>query len=179
MTVTRIAAEAEVSKRTLFAYFPSKEDLVIGAFADHQNEPAQVVASRQPDTGALATLRDHFISGLRAHDPATGLDDHPHTLAFVAMVLSTPALQARLLTYQFAAENALADALARDPHPFTESKARLVAAQILAVERTLANENRHRLNTGETADQRLPHAITDALGAFDLLSNGIDRPRTL
>ncbi|WP_329409506.1 TetR/AcrR family transcriptional regulator [Nocardia vinacea] len=35
VSVVDIAATAEVSKRTLFKYFPSKEDLVVHRFADH------------------------------------------------------------------------------------------------------------------------------------------------
>ena len=34
--MAEIAEAAEVSKRTLFAYFPTKDDLVLHRFADHE-----------------------------------------------------------------------------------------------------------------------------------------------
>ena len=48
VSVTDIAATAEVSKPTLFRYFPTKEDLVLHRIADHQGEAARVVCDRQP-----------------------------------------------------------------------------------------------------------------------------------
>lgn len=48
VSVADVAAAAEVSKRTLFKYFPSKEDLVVQRFADHQDESARHVRAREP-----------------------------------------------------------------------------------------------------------------------------------
>lgn len=46
VSVADVAAAAEVSKPTLFRYFPSKEDLVLDRFADHQDEVARIVRDR-------------------------------------------------------------------------------------------------------------------------------------
>jgi DNA helicase IV len=46
VSVAEVAAAAEISKPTLFRYFPTKEDLVLHRFADHETEPARVVAAR-------------------------------------------------------------------------------------------------------------------------------------
>src|SRR4051794_1108117 len=75
VSVDQIAAAAEVSKRTLFKYFPSKEDLVIGSFAAHADEAARIVLSRPAGTSPLAALHEQFLDGLARHDPITGLDD--------------------------------------------------------------------------------------------------------
>src|SRR3954468_6075529 len=48
VSVAQVAEAAEVSKRTLFAYFPAKEDLVVHRFADHETEAARVVGPRPP-----------------------------------------------------------------------------------------------------------------------------------
>lgn len=165
--VDEIAAAAEVSKRTLFKYFPSKEDLVIGAFADHADESARVVRQRPAGTGPLAALEAHFFDALGRRDPVTGLDDRPETLAFVAMVLSAPSLRSRLLLYQARSEETLAEALGGD------ETARLAAAQIVAVLRTLADENRRHLTAGVTAAERLPGAVASAGQAFALLGHGM------
>src|SRR5438046_1281636 len=156
VSVAEIAAAAEMSKRTLFKYFPSKEDLVIHAFADHQDEAARTVLNRPSDQGPLAALHEHFLDGLARRDPVTGLDDHPQTIAFVNMVLSVPSLQARLLLYQTKAELALTAALEETRPSRHDSTARLGAYQIFAVQRALADDNRHRLAAGATAHNRYP-----------------------
>ncbi|HTJ39470.1 MAG TPA: helix-turn-helix domain-containing protein [Dactylosporangium sp.] len=167
VSVNEIAAKAEVSKRTLFKYFASKEDLVIGAFSDHQDELALTVRSRPAGIGPLAALQRHFLDGLDRRDPITGLDDRPQTIAFVQMVLSVPALQARLLLYQTRAEQALTEALPDD------GTARLAAYQIYAAHRALADDNRRHLAAGVTADARYPAAVEAANEAFALLRHGL------
>lgn len=173
VSVDEIAAAAEVSKRTLFKYFPSKEDLVIGGFADHADEAARTVLSRPAGSSPLAALHEHFLDGLARRDPVTGLDDRPRTLAFVTMVLSVPSLQARLLLYQATAEQTLATALEKTcPSPI-EGTARLAACQIFAIHRTLAEDNRRCLAAGTTARERYPDAVEAAAHAFALLRHGL------
>jgi AcrR family transcriptional regulator len=175
--VADIAAAAEVSKRTLFKYFPSKEDLVVGSFADHEDEAARVVRGRRAGCGPLTALHEHFLDGLARRDPVTGLDDRPQTIAFVNMVRSVPSLRSRLLVFQSRSERSLTAALA---HAGPAGTARLAAYQILAVQRALADDNRERLAAGTTAKLRHPTAVRAANQAFDLLRHGLlhryDRP---
>lgn len=49
VSVAEVAAAADISKPTLFRYFPAKEDLVLHRFADHEDEAARVVAARADD----------------------------------------------------------------------------------------------------------------------------------
>ncbi|GAA5186791.1 TetR family transcriptional regulator [Rugosimonospora acidiphila] len=171
--VDEIAAAAEVSKRTLFKYFPSKEDLVIGAFADHADEPARTVSDRAAGSSPLDALHNHFLDGLARRDPVTGLDDRPPTLAFVNMVLSAPSLQSRLLLYQNKAEQTLAETLDKTCPSPVEGTARLAACQIVAILRTLAEDNRRCLAAGATAQERYPGAVEAAGRAFAVLRHGL------
>jgi len=171
--VSEIAAAAEVSKRTLFKYFPSKEDLVINAFVDHQDEAARTVLNRPANRSPLAALHDHFLDGLARRDPVTGLDDRPETIAFVNMVLSVPSLQARLLLYQTKAEVALTAALEKTRPSPGDGTARIAAYQIFATHRALADENRRHLAAGKTARSRYPKAVEAANHAFVLLRHGL------
>jgi AcrR family transcriptional regulator len=173
VSVNEIAAAAEVSKRTLFKYFASKEDLVIGAFADHQDEPAHTVRNRPPGETPLSALHRQFLDGLAGRDPVTGLDDRPETLAFVSMVLSTPGLQARLLLYQTRAEQSLTEALSATAPGPDDDTARLAAYQVFAALRALADDNRHQLTAGMSADARYPAAVESADRAFALLRHGL------
>ena len=166
VSVTEIATAAEVSKPTLFRYFPTKEDLVLHRFADHSGEAARVVRDREIDVPPLTALHRHFRAGLDRYDPVTGLNDHPQVLAFHRLVFTTPSLAGRLTQYMVDDEEALADALGPG------IQARLQAAQVLAVQRVLARANWRKLADGRTARDVHPEAVADADLAFAQLRAG-------
>ncbi|WP_433546897.1 TetR family transcriptional regulator [Streptomyces sp. CA-294286] len=173
VSVAEVAAAAEVSKPTLFRYFPAKEDLALHRFADHEDESARVVrAGRAQGIGPLDALERHFLRGLAERDPITGLCDHPEVLAYQRMLYGTESLVARLHTYTRRADAALAAALGGDEGP--DVRARLAAGQIGVVLRTLAEENWRRIeDAGESADAVCPGAVQAAEFAFGQLRDGI------
>ncbi|MGV9600680.1 TetR family transcriptional regulator [Streptosporangium sandarakinum] len=193
VSVAEIAAAAEVSKPTLFKYFPTKEDLVLHRITDHRGEAARVVRGRGPGTDPLTALHRHFLDGLARRDPVTGLNDDPEVLAYHRMIFSTPSLAARLMHHMTADEEALAGALtetaagpggvggpedAEGPDgsgsgTMDDLVARLVAGQVLAVQRVLARRNWAELVGGRTASEVLPEAVTAADRAFALLRDGL------
>ncbi|MEU1941989.1 TetR family transcriptional regulator [Streptomyces sp. NPDC020125] len=172
VSVAQIAEAAEVSKRTLFAYFPSKEDLVVHRMADHETESARVVRARPAHTTPLTALRDHFLDGLRRRDPITGLNDAPSVRALTELIFGTPALIDRMQRFKAGGERALAEAL-RDTTDAPDLIARLTSVQIIAVQWALSTENFERLASGETVDARYPDAVRDAEQAFALLATGL------
>jgi AcrR family transcriptional regulator len=163
VSVTDIAAAAEVSKPTLFRYFPTKEDLVLHRFADHKGEAARVVRDREPGVPAMTALHRHFVDGLDRYDPVTGLNDHPGVVAFHRLVFGTPSLAGRLTQYVLEDEEALTGALGQG------IEARLRAAQVLAVQRVLARTNWQKIADGRTARDVHPEAVADAGLAYGLL----------
>jgi AcrR family transcriptional regulator len=166
VSVTDIAAVAEVSKPTLFRYFATKEDLVLHRFADHNGEAARVVRDRQPGVPPVTALHQHFRAGLDRYDPVTGLNDHPEVVAFHRLVFTTPSLAGRLMRYMLDDEEALADALGLG------IEGRLRAAQVLAVQRVLARTNWQKIASGLTARDVHPEAVADADQAFAQLRSG-------
>ncbi|MFI6513217.1 TetR family transcriptional regulator [Streptosporangium sp. NPDC050855] len=166
VSVAEVAAAAEVSKPTLFKYFPTKEDLVLHRISDHQGEAARVVRERGPGQAPLEALHRHFLAGLERRDPVTGLNDHPEVLGYHRMVFTTPALAARVFRYMALDEEALAVALTEVTDDLT---ARLVAGQVLTVQRVLARRNWQVLVEGETAERAHPAAVAAADHAFALL----------
>jgi AcrR family transcriptional regulator len=172
VSVADVAAAAEVSKRTLFAYFPSKDDLVLHRFADHQDEPARVVRTRQPGEAPLDALHRHLRSALERRDPIGGLCDHPAVVRFYGLVLGTPALGAALGRYQARGEDALAAALG-EAVPGDELVARLAAGQILVTLRILGHANQVRIADGRSADDLAADAVAEADAAFALLRHGL------
>ncbi|CAL9546180.1 hypothetical protein SUDANB1_04333 [Streptomyces sp. enrichment culture] len=165
VSVAEVAAAAEISKPTLFRYFPAKEDLVLYRIADHEGEAARVVA--QAGGTAVEALRRHFLEGLERGDPVTGLSDHPDVLAFHSLLYGTPSLVARAHTHQERSEAALAEVLGGD------LDARLAAGQIMAVLRVLALENWRRIAAGERVADVRPDALAAAERAFGRLAAGL------
>ncbi|MFC4505552.1 MULTISPECIES: TetR/AcrR family transcriptional regulator [Streptomyces] len=172
VSVAEVAAAAEISKPTLFRYFPSKEDLVLHQIADHEEESARVVvAAREEGVGPLPALRRHFLAGLAASDPVTGLNDHPAVRAFYDMLYGTPSLVARLHGYLERSETALAEVLGGG------LDARLAAGQIIAVRRILAEENWRRIVAGEAVEDVRRDAEAAAERAFAVLEAGLPELR--
>lgn len=167
VSVAEIADAADVSKPTLFRYFPAKEDLALHRFADHEDEAARVVAERPQGVSPLAALRVHVLAGLERRDPVTGLCDHPGVLAFQRLLYGTPALVARMCAYQGRSAAALADALGGG------LDARVAAGQIVAALRILAEENVRRITAGESADALYGEAVAAVERAFKGLREGL------
>lgn len=188
VTVADIAAAVDVSKPTLFRYFPAKEDLVLHRLADHEGEAGQVVRERPQGRSPLEALRQHFLAGLARRDPVTGLSDDPDVLAFHELLYDTPSLVARLHAYGERDERALADALAavladeraaaRADETADETggagvRAALAAGQITAVRRVLARANWRRISAGRGARAQYPEAVAAAELAFTQLGSGL------
>ncbi|MEV6169057.1 TetR family transcriptional regulator [Streptomyces sp. NPDC051954] len=165
VSVAEIAAAAEISKPTLFRYFPAKEDLVLHRIADHEDEAARVVAAGE--TKPLVALRRHFLDGLERGDPVTGLNDHPEVLAFHGLLYGTPSLVARAYAHIERSEAALAEALGGD------LDARLAAGQIMSVRRILALENWRRIAGGESVEDVRRDAVVAAERAFAQLERAL------
>ncbi|WP_229695708.1 TetR/AcrR family transcriptional regulator [Streptomyces lacrimifluminis] len=169
VSVEQVAAAAEVSKPTLFRYFPTKEDLALHRFADHEDEHSRVVTGRPRGVSPLDALHGHFLDALQGRDPVTGLSDDPQVLAFHSLLYGTPRLVARLYAYMMRSEEALSEALGGE----RQVEARLAASQIVAVQRILAQENWRRMEAGEKADDVYPIAIAVADRAFAQLRDGL------
>src|SRR5207247_11384730 len=61
-TLPDIAEAADVSTRTIFAYFPSKEDILFSDFPIMKEALAQALAERPEGEDALETVRKFILS---------------------------------------------------------------------------------------------------------------------
>ncbi|MFJ9445124.1 TetR family transcriptional regulator [Kitasatospora sp. NPDC101235] len=174
VSVVEIAAAAEVSKMTVFNYFPTKEDLVMGPMEQHLDESARVVRERAPGTSAVVALREHFLAALGQFDPSTGLCDDPAVLDVVRVIHQTPTLLMRATAgFDQKAQTLLAaELLAQDP-AHDELTARVAAAQLLAAQLALTGENQRRMLAGGRAADALPSALDAAHRAFALVERGL------
>ncbi|MCD0452460.1 TetR family transcriptional regulator [Actinocorallia sp. API 0066] len=95
VTVVEVAAAANVSAKTVFNYFPRKEDLFLDRFPDLLERVAFAVRERPEGVRPLAALRAEYLRMLGEGDPLTGFGDANLT-AFREVVAHSPALQGRV-----------------------------------------------------------------------------------
>jgi AcrR family transcriptional regulator len=67
-TIAEIADAADVSPRTIFAYFPSKEDIVFCDLPDTEERLAQALRERPAGVTALDALREFIAASLSSPD---------------------------------------------------------------------------------------------------------------
>ena len=128
-TIDDIVEQVEVSPRTFFRYFDSKEDVVIGFFDDMGLELRSALAARPEQEPPFAAVREALRSLV---DVYTAQADR--VMAAKRLSFDTPAIRARLLDKHARWENGVTEELAtrlgvdadRDPRP------RLIAAVALA-----------------------------------------------
>jgi AcrR family transcriptional regulator len=106
-TLPDIAEKADVSTRTIFAYFPSKEDILFSEFALMKDALARALAERPDGQDTLETVRQFILSSHRAE--RSELDEKLHLC-----VESDPTLRTHLRARIAQLEELIAPAIAKD-----------------------------------------------------------------
>ncbi|THV22857.1 TetR/AcrR family transcriptional regulator [Glycomyces paridis] len=171
VSVAEVAAAAEVSKATVFNYFPTKEDLVIGGMKHHTGDAARVVRERRRGQTPHAALREHYLGLLERRAPQTGLSDRPLFLQVQRLLMATPTLMVSAMTYRRQSALELAAVLVEEGN--SALTANLVSSQLLHTEHILIGVNVQRILEGEPIEQVHRVAVAAAEYAFGLLENGI------
>jgi AcrR family transcriptional regulator len=144
-TLDEIAEAAGVSTRTIFAYFPSKEDILFCTMGTMRDALATALADRPVGTDALAALRDFILSS--AHEK-TELD---YKLGQV--VAADPTLashkRARIAELQEVLAAAIADDLGVGPD---DLRPQVAAASLTAAFEVLERQDR-RLSKAPTSKE--------------------------
>ena len=162
VTVDDIAAEADVSRRTFFRYFATKEDVVLADQPRRQEELREALAARPPGEPVLTALRHAVLSLADAHE-----QDRDRLLRRARIVRATPSLQVRSVGTMRAWEQAVTDMVAEQlgVDPLVDLRPGVVAAATLASLRTAIS----LWVTGEGRGD-LRGLVTQAL---DLLDGGL------
>ena len=128
VTVEDIAEAADVSPRTFFNYFPSKEAALFGADPERVAALRERVLQQAPGESALTALRGVLVAEARVatHELSElGGGDPQAMLRRMKIVRADPHLRAAQSAHMANIESALAEALAerlgtdpaRDPYP--------------------------------------------------------------
>jgi AcrR family transcriptional regulator len=171
VSVAEIAAAAEVSKATVFNYFPGKEDLVIGGMKHHVGDAARVVRERPAGQTPHGAMREHVLHLVEHHAPQVGLSDHPVFLQVQRLLASTPVLMISAMDYRRRSSVELAEVLLAEGHSRLTSS--LVAAQLLHTQNILAELNVRRVLHGDPIEEIRRQAVGATKHAFGLLESGI------
>jgi AcrR family transcriptional regulator len=130
--VREITDAADVSERTFFRYFTSKEDLVLSFIQDGAAVFAAALAARPPEEEPLTAARHAFHASIRPGPGEAG--GPPAYLSAMRLIESTPALLAAYLRYVHDHDDEIVQVLARregiDP---ADRRPRVLAALIGAL----------------------------------------------
>ena len=162
VTIDDIAAAADVSRRTFFRYFASKEDVILSDHPKRLDELQAALNRRPADEPALTALRHAILSLADSYE-----EQRDHMLARFRLVTDTPALEARSLCLQRNWETSVTAMLAErmGVDPAKDLRPGTVAATTMAAMR-VATAN--WLAGGGQGD--LPAIVAAAL---DLLDGGL------
>jgi AcrR family transcriptional regulator len=123
-TFDRIAEAADVSHATVFSYFPTKEEIVMGEGAAAIGAVAATLAERPAGQGTIATVRAWLgeLSGWF----------EPELVFQLRLAHEVPAVGARRLQLRGELQNAVADALEAELGPDGHLRAQLAASALIA-----------------------------------------------
>jgi AcrR family transcriptional regulator len=107
VTIDDIAASADVSRRTFFRYFASKEDVILSDHPRRLGELEAALDRRPADEPALTALRHAIISLAGSFE-----EQREHMLRRFRLINETPALEARSLCLQRNWETGVTEMLA-------------------------------------------------------------------
>ena len=171
--VAEIAEAADVSQKTVFNYFPTKEDLVFWRLAAFEEEILGAIRERAPGESALAAFRRFVLTPRGLID-----DDDPAArealLGLTRMITASPALLAREQQVFLAFTDSLARLLAEETGAQAGDIEPWVAANaMMGVHRALVDLSRARVLAGATTNEIQGDLIAQGERALAALEGGL------
>jgi len=177
VTVADVARAANVAEKTVFNYFPTKEELFYSRLEAFEEELLVAVRERAPGESILAAVRDFLMGqgGVLAMRSPGGDEEATAQLRTVTRVITeSPALLARERQVFARYAEALAALIAEETGARPGAIEPQVAANVLlGVHRALIDYVRARALAGASASQVAREVRARAKRAFDLLESGL------
>lgn len=160
-TITEIADAAEVSRRTIFAYFPTKEDILFHDKQEMHERLARALRDRPKDATALDAARDFIIAGLLNPDPTLALRKR--------IIASDPALRESSRARFAPLEQLIIAALAEELHAGPDDiRPKMIAAALSAAFNALHDSG---TQSDEVSREQALAAVDNVIG---FMRGGLD-----
>ena len=173
VTVAEIARAADVAEKTVFNYFPTKEDLFYSRLEAFEEELLEAVRGRAPGESAIAAFRTFVMRQRGVFDLRD--DEATEQLRTITRVITgSPALLAREREVMGRYTDALAALLAEETGARAGAvEPQAVAAALIGVHRSLIDYVRHRTLDGADAPLIGREVRREARHAFARLERGL------
>ncbi|WP_221762735.1 TetR/AcrR family transcriptional regulator [Nonomuraea sp. WAC 01424] len=168
VTIGEIAEAADVSKVTVFNYFPRKEDIFFDRIPELVELVTATVRGRKAGEPVLSALRDMLIRHAREGHPLGGVDDR--FVHFFRVVTGSAALRARAREIADELETVLAALIDESGEGLP---GRLTAAMLVGAYRSAFLGTAARMLAGELAADVLDDHVAAVGTAFGVLERGL------
>lgn len=170
VTIEEVAAAAEVSKKTVFNYFGSKEDLL---FDEAEAAEARLIAAVR-DRGEGEPVLDAVRRNARAAVGRMCSGEEPWIEKMARIVASSPALQAREAEIFDRMAHRLADVIREETGAHKgDCRPYVVAQALMAVQRSMLESARGRVVAGQTGRSLATALRNEVERGFALLEEGL------
>jgi AcrR family transcriptional regulator len=174
VTVSDIARAADVSRKTVFNYFPTKEDLFFSGMEVFEAQLIDAIRERKPEESIPGAFARFVIGsrGLLARDDPDAVE---RLHAINRMIAESPALQAREQQIYAGYATALAALIADETQARPDDVAPWVAANaIMGFHKALVDDVRRQVLAGERDQARIARRLrAQAKQAVALLEHGL------
>jgi AcrR family transcriptional regulator len=170
VTVAEVAHAADVSEKTVFNYFPNKEDLVLSGGEERRAALAAALRDRPPGSSLLEPFRAQTMALLDrvAHDPVDSI------VAVPRLVMGSPTLRDRLFVGWEREAAFLVPVIAQEAGVGEDDLVAKVAARTLAwTHRLVYREAFTRLLAGDDQRRVAADLREQAQRAYDQLETGL------
>ena len=164
VTVAEVATAANVSEKTVFNYFPTKEDLFFDEVPERARKLAEAIRLRPEGESILTTLRQLQI-GEAARLTSPGF------ASFARVLEESHALQAKELEIMALFAQALAGAL--EDEGIDPRDARIAASLLISVHRHFFRAARTHALAGKHGPAAARRLRSDLERAYTLLEHGL------
>ena len=165
VTVAEVASAVGVSEKTVFNYFPTKEDLFFDEVPKRQAALVAAVRGRAPGESVVSALRR--LQGAQCQRLCS-----PGFVTFARIIEESPALQAKELEVMASLTEALADAI-RDELRVPELDAHIAANMLVGVQWQIFRNARAQALAGRHGPAAVRRLRSDLERAYRLLEHGL------
>jgi AcrR family transcriptional regulator len=176
VTVAEIAREADVAEKTVFNYFPTKEDLFYSRLEAFEEDLLAAIREREPGKSALDAFADFMLEarGVLAFDSTRDPEATEQLRTITRVITESPALLARerqvFARYAASLAALLAEETGAKPD---DLRPRVAAGARIGLHRSLIDYSRTRILAGGSGARLTREIRAQAQHALELLEGGL------